>query len=71
MKNNMKNKTNEELEVDLSLVSHSIEMGYLGVNGCNVDRQACMDVIKEAIRRITYLNIKGVESETITKKLGY
>tara|TARA_R100001460_G_scaffold12652_1_gene28890 strand:+ start:36 stop:233 length:198 start_codon:yes stop_codon:yes gene_type:complete len=65
----MKNKTNEQVIGSLSLVSHQIEMGYLGVG--SPDKQPCMDVINEAIRRITYMHIKGIENEDITERLGY
>ena len=65
MKNNMKNKTNEQVISSLRLVSHHIEMGYLGVG--SPDKEPDMAVIKEAIRRITYLYIKGIENEDINE----
>ena len=61
----MKNKTNKQVIGSLRLVSHQIEMGYLG--GTSPDKQPCMDVINEAIRRITYMYIKGIENEDINE----
>jgi len=66
MPNNMKNKTNEQVINSLKLVRHAIDVGYLGPK--SNDRQPCMDVIDEAIRRITYMYIKGIEAETIATR---